>query len=213
MEKSFIKVLSYLEAWKKLNIGSQQLLKEIRNDIIFFTNTFNPKIYPNNAVLDRLTYKTRITKLSKIWAEKWLEIHQNYPRMLITDLVPKIKKQINVVGFDRELISDTVETEAVLMFKEFITNNTNDVKMYMLMHEIENKTELIGSVKIERNINYAPFQFEMVSGFIYNLSFKGDEPDLDIFTQTRILKFNDLNNITDDEEIKKEIKDELRRVV
>ena len=211
-KKNIKKIIKNHENYNELNLGSQNKLRKIKDEINFFINSFEPKIYPDNAVLDRLTYKTRINKLSIIWAKKWLEIYQTYPSMLINNLLPQIKKCINAVGFDRELIIDTIETEALSMFEEFVYNNINDIKMYQLMGEMENKVELIGSYKVERNIDYYPFQFNLVSGFVYSIFFKKDEPDVGAFSQTKILKVRDLNSITD-EDVKKEIKDKLKEVI
>lgn len=213
MAKSLDVKMNNLEAWKKLNLGSQNLLKEIKDELVQFYNEFEPNIYPINSILEKSMYKTRIINLGHTWIKRWLEIFPEYIIMLVKDLIPKAKRLINVVGFDRELILDTIETETISMFKEFIINSVNDVEMYRIMYELETKNKYVASEKIVRNIDYVPFQFEVASGFAYNISFKGNNPNIDVYTQTKIIRFNDLNGVTDDEGIKKEIKDKLREVI
>ncbi|MBU0777915.1 hypothetical protein KKF82_06635 [Patescibacteria group bacterium] len=211
MEKASVKkVMNDFEKWKKLNTGSRSLLKEIKKEINFFIGVFEPKIYPENTIYDRFTYKTRLSNLAKIWAERWLEGIPELVSMITDELIPRIKPTIDCVGLDRELVLSTIETEVIDMFREFVIDYINDIQIYRLMSELEDKLEVFDGKKIERIFDYNPFQFDIISGFVYNVRFEGNDPKINVFSQTKILKFNDLSKITDDEEIKKEIKEKLK---
>jgi hypothetical protein len=203
-----------IEAYRKLNKGSHELITDIIEEINFFNNSFRPKIYPINSSLDVFTHRSMSLNLTKKWAEKWLEIVPDFIGMIIEDLIPKTKKLLsNFVEFDQDLILATIETEAIYMFKEFITKNLNDVQIYKMINSLEKEIKLLASEKIEREINYHPFQFTIISGFVYSIYFEGRNPIVNVNTQTKILKFNNLDNITNDDEIKKEIKQKLKDVI
>ena len=206
----FDKVFCNFEAWKKLNFGSKTLLEEIKDKLAFFYHEFEPKIYPINSILEKSVYKTRVHNLAQAWSKKLLQIFPQFI-MMLADLTPKAEKLVNITGLDLELMLAVLETETISEFKEFVINHVNDVKMYQIMYELENKIKYLTSEKIVRDINYLPYQFELVSEFTYNISFEKNTPNIDINIKTKILKFD--INITDDKEIKKEIKNKLKEIV
>lgn len=193
------------------NYKSRSIFMEIIDQINFF-KSIDFKIYPDGSLFDKYLYLMRIDKLAKEVVNEWSKFLHPFIEQIFNDIIQKTKKIIDISNITlAELIICDIETECLSIFNEFLDNNMNEVKIYEIMAELEDRSTYITGEKIERIINVYPYELHLVMGFVYSISFNiNHEPEMSICSKSKIYKFEDLDFPVD---VKEEIHNKIKELV